>query len=432
MSVVTQPSTPPVLVPGRAPAPAGPPRRPKTWLRVSVGAGVMLLLLAPIVLFAGAANPPQCSTTPGGVAAITDTGGSPAGGHFAAPLTLQQGQWYTIGATEYGPPGTGDYGSDTDPGQSDLATHPDSFAELSTLDINPANPGGPGFTFQDADALGNLPYGTNLRVRGPDGNQLVLAKRDTGYGQGPGGQGPGSLIYRIDVWNGVSGQLGISKSPVAVELAPSSGAGNTLAQTPAPQTPAPAAPATLNTGAACTVTGGGQIPGTLQLTPGQVAQINLTTGNASAPAAAPAPVKLAIAAANSIDAKPYSTENADGSGAASHAYGPLSSPWPAYDCSASTSYVLYKAGLFGPDAWASGQLESWGAPGPGKWITIYANSAHVFVVIAGRAFDTANFGGPNIPDSPYVYGPRWRSDPTGNLDDGTQYVVRHPTGAWNE
>ena len=106
-------------------------------------------------------------------------------------------------------------------------------------------------------------------------------------------------------------------------------------------------------------------------------------------------------------------------------YGPLSTPWPAYDCSGSTSYVLYKAGLHDVNAQVSGDLENWGDPGPGKWISIYANSEHVFTVIAGRAFDTADYGGPNIPAGS---GPRWRSNPLGNLQDGLSYVVRHPPG----
>jgi hypothetical protein len=46
-------------------------------------------------------------------------------------------------------------------------------------------------------------------------------------------------------------------------------------------------------------------------------------------------------------------------------------------------------------------------------------------VVAGIAFDTANYGGPNIPSGS---GPRWRSNPTGNLRDGGDYVVRHPSG----
>ena len=47
------------------------------------------------------------------------------------------------------------------------------------------------------------------------------------------------------------------------------------------------------------------------------------------------------------------------------------------------------------------------------------------MVVAGRAFDTADYGGPNIPAGS---GPRWRSDPTGNLADGGDYIVRHPPG----
>ena len=106
-------------------------------------------------------------------------------------------------------------------------------------------------------------------------------------------------------------------------------------------------------------------------------------------------------------------------------YGSLTQLWPAYDCSGATSYVLYKAGLHSSWPDVSGTLESWGASGPGKWITVYANSGHTWVVIAGLAFDTADYGGPNIPAGS---GPRWRQNPTGNLADGLSYVVRHPPG----
>ena len=68
---------------------------------------------------------------------------------------------------------------------------------------------------------------------------------------------------------------------------------------------------------------------------------------------------------------------------------------------------------------------SYGEPGPGKWITIYSDPSHVFIVIGGIAFDTADYGGPNIPSGT---GPRWRSNPLGNLADGGNYVVRHPAG----
>ena len=106
-------------------------------------------------------------------------------------------------------------------------------------------------------------------------------------------------------------------------------------------------------------------------------------------------------------------------------YGSLAQQWPAYDCSGAVSFVLYQAGLH--SAWpdVSGTLEGWGKPGPGKWITVYANSTHTFIDIADRAFDTADYGGPNIPAGP---GPRWRQDPNGNLGDGLAYVARHPAG----
>ena len=132
-------------------------------------------------------------------------------------------------------------------------------------------------------------------------------------------------------------------------------------------------------------------------------------------------VKLAIAAANQIHTLPYSLP----AGAPPVHYGPLTSLWPAYDCSGAVSYVLYKAGLHSAMPDVSGSLEIWGQPGPGRWMTVYANSRHTFIDIAGRAFDTANYGGPNLPAGS---GPRWREDPTGNLADGLPYIARHPEG----
>jgi hypothetical protein len=60
-----------------------------------------------------------------------------------------------------------------------------------------------------------------------------------------------------------------------------------------------------------------------------------------------------------------------------------------------------------------------------EWITVYANPTHAWIVIAGIALDTAEYGGASIPAGS---GPRWRSDATANLTDGSTYVVRHPAG----
>jgi hypothetical protein len=130
------------------------------------------------------------------------------------------------------------------------------------------------------------------------------------------------------------------------------------------------------------------------------------TGNlASAPESAPAAVKAAIAAANSISSTPYVWGGGHGSW---YSYG--------YDCSGAVSFALYGAGLLDTPL-TSGSLESYGEPGPGRWITIYANAGHTYAVIAGLRFDTA--GNPEG-----ISGPRWHVEPP--YPEG--FVVRHPAG----
>jgi peptidoglycan hydrolase-like protein with peptidoglycan-binding domain len=136
-------------------------------------------------------------------------------------------------------------------------------------------------------------------------------------------------------------------------------------------------------------------------------------GTATAPAGAPPAVQAMIAAANNIIAKPYRVGGGHGK-------------WndSAYDCSGAVSYALHGAGLLSSPE-DSSDLMSYGSQGPGNWVTVYSDPSHAFIVIAGIAFDTANYGGPNIPAGS---GPRWRSNPLGNLADGGHYVVRHPPG----
>jgi pilus assembly protein CpaE len=152
------------------------------------------------------------------------------------------------------------------------------------------------------------------------------------------------------------------------------------------------------------------------------AEIDPATGDAIAPASAPTWVKEMIAAANEIHTLPYIWGGGH--------QGSLSTLYPGYDCSGSVSFVLYAAGLgpAGNMAEVSGALESYGAAGPGNWVTVYASGPHTFIDIAGLAFDTADYGGPNIPAGS---GPRWRTDPTANLHDGNQWVQRHPTAPGN-
>jgi soluble lytic murein transglycosylase-like protein/cell wall-associated NlpC family hydrolase len=137
-------------------------------------------------------------------------------------------------------------------------------------------------------------------------------------------------------------------------------------------------------------------------TPGSSAVL---MGNvASAPRDAPPAVKAAIAAANSISTTPYVWGGGHGSW---YSYG--------YDCSGAVSFALYGAGLLDTPL-TSGALESYGEPGPGKWITIYASPTHTYAVIAGLRWDT-------VGDAQGT-GPRWHAEPP--YPEG--FVVRHPAG----
>ena len=136
-------------------------------------------------------------------------------------------------------------------------------------------------------------------------------------------------------------------------------------------------------------------------------------GTATAPAGAPQAVQQVVAAANQIIDTSYCVGGGHGSWNSS-----------CYDCSGAVSFALHGAGLLNSPEDSTG-LESWGQAGPGQWITVYADSSHAFLVVGGRAFDTADYGGPNTPSGD---GPRWRSDPPANLQDGGSYVERHPSG----
>ena len=85
-----------------------------------------------------------------------------------------------------------------------------------------------------------------------------------------------------------------------------------------------------------------------------------------------------------------------------------------YDCSGSVSYALHYAGLLRTPLDSSG-FESYGAPGPGRHVTIYANAGHAYMVVDHRRLDTSAIS---------ETGSRWTS--TNRSSSG--YVVRHPPG----
>ena len=131
----------------------------------------------------------------------------------------------------------------------------------------------------------------------------------------------------------------------------------------------------------------------------------LVDGRAIAPPGAPIAVTRVIAAANDINRRPYVW----GGGHASFFS-------KGYDCSGAVGYALHGAGLL-DTTMVSGQLAFWGESGTGRWITVYANADHVFMVVAGLRFDTRG-------DDPGESGPRWhmaRVDPR-------KFAARHPAG----
>jgi peptidoglycan hydrolase CwlO-like protein len=137
------------------------------------------------------------------------------------------------------------------------------------------------------------------------------------------------------------------------------------------------------------------------LTPGQSAEF-ISESQASIPSSAPSEVQGAIEAANAIATTPYIWGGGHGSFESS-----------GYDCSGAVSYALHGGGLLESPLDSTG-LETWGEPGAGQWITVYANAGHAWMIIAGLAFDTV--GGP---------GPRWHPEP---VDSPEGFIARHPPG----
>jgi cell wall-associated NlpC family hydrolase len=110
-----------------------------------------------------------------------------------------------------------------------------------------------------------------------------------------------------------------------------------------------------------------------------------------------------IAAADEIATRPYVWGGGHGSFQSE-----------GYDCSGSVSYALHGGGLLSSPEDSTG-LESYGEAGPGRYITIYANSEHAFMVIDGRRFDTVALA---------ETGTRWSDSMTSTAG----FVVRHPDG----
>jgi cell wall-associated NlpC family hydrolase len=183
---------------------------------------------------------------------------------------------------------------------------------------------------------------------------------------------------------GVSQAAASPEAPAAVSVGPSSG-----------ELPQPASTATIRRELAAS--GMSANPNEATLT---------SDGLAIAPIGAPPAVQEIIAAGNQIARLPYRY----GGGHATYAD-------TAYDCSGSISYVFGAAHLLS-GSMTSGGLMNWGDPGPGKWISVYANAGHTFMYIAGLRFDTVALA---------ETGTRW-SNRRADEGDLASFAVRHPPG----
>ncbi len=130
--------------------------------------------------------------------------------------------------------------------------------------------------------------------------------------------------------------------------------------------------------AAPAVAGGGgtSVSGSKDI--GSCGNAKLRHGKAKVPDCAPLRIKKVIWAANDI---------AKGT---SYCYGGGHSSFKSscYDCSGSVSYALH-GGRFVRSPMPSSGYFHWGKRGKGDWLTVYTNSGHMFMVVAGLRFDTS-------------------------------------------
>jgi peptidoglycan hydrolase-like protein with peptidoglycan-binding domain len=153
------------------------------------------------------------------------------------------------------------------------------------------------------------------------------------------------------------------------------------------------------------------VPGERELNPPPAALPHQSTagatgssgGSSTSAGGAEGIVARVIAAADEIATRPYVYGGGHGSFISE-----------GYDCSGSVSYALHGGGLLSAPEDSTG-LESYGEPGPGRYITIYADAEHAWMTIDGRRFDTVALA---------EDGTRW-SD---TMESTAGFVVRHPDG----
>ena len=137
-----------------------------------------------------------------------------------------------------------------------------------------------------------------------------------------------------------------------------------------------------------------------------VPSAHMDGSKAVAPKSAPDVVKDMIRAGNKIRHKKYKWGGGHGD-------------WTdkGYDCSGAVSFVLHKAGILDYPL-DSGGFMKWGSKRRGRWVSIFANKEHVYMVIAGLRWDTSY-----ITDGDKS-GPGWST----YMRESKGFTARHPQG----
>jgi hypothetical protein len=146
----------------------------------------------------------------------------------------------------------------------------------------------------------------------------------------------------------------------------------------------------------------------------------IVNGIAIPPAGAPGRVTRAIAAANRIIRKPYVYGGGHDVYRKSVTTSQVSLA-SGYDCSGAVSFAL-RGGRFVRSPLDSSSFMGWGRRGKGRWITVYTNPGHAYVVIAGLRFDTSGGDRATEQERRSGSGPRWRK----YRRKAAGFTARHP------
>jgi hypothetical protein len=168
----------------------------------------------------------------------------------------------------------------------------------------------------------------------------------------------------------------------------------------------------------------GSSPTPIEFIPGERAELDPGDGHlALIPEGVPATVQAMLVAGNELQELPYGHDgHPDPLGATEE------------DCSSTVNYVLYRSGVrpieeIIKDNPLAQDYPTWGDPGPGRWVTIYATAGpepHVFIVIAGLRLDTVFGEGTDVGPNRNESGPRWRI--SSHIPTWAKWSVRHPPG----